>query len=129
MEREEYQLEYIIKSSPNVLYNYLKTPSGLSEWFADNVNIKDDIYSFFWDGSEEEARLVTKKNKESVKFRWLYDEEDEEDYYFEFRIAVDPLTGETALIITDFAEEDEKEEAILLWDKQVDKLKRLLGGA
>ena len=129
MDREEFKLEYIIKSSPNVLYNYLKTPSGLSDWFADNVNIKDDVYSFFWDGSEEEALLLAKKDKEFVRFRWLDDEEDGEDYYFEFYIKVDSLTGETALIITDFAEPDEKDESILLWEKQVTNLKRLLGGS
>lgn len=129
MEREEFKLEYIIKSSPTVLYNYLKTPSGLSEWFADNVNIKDDVYTFFWDGSEDDALLVGKKDKEYVRFRWMYDEEDGEDYYFEFYINVDSLTGETALIITDFAEADEKDESILLWEKQVSKLKRILGGS
>ncbi len=129
MEREEFKLEYIIKSSPTVLYNYLKTPSGLSEWFADNVNIKDDVYTFFWDGSEDDALLVGKKDKEYVRFRWMYDEEDGEDYYFEFYINVDSLTGETALIITDFAEANEKDESILLWEKQVSKLKRILGGS
>tara|TARA_Y100000782_G_scaffold114722_1_gene152125 strand:- start:2726 stop:3115 length:390 start_codon:yes stop_codon:yes gene_type:complete len=129
MDRELFKLEYIIKSSPTVLYNYLRTPSGLSEWFADNVNIKDDVFSFFWDGSEDEARLIATRDKEFVRFKWLYDEDEDEDYYFEFRIKVDSLTGETALIITDFAEPDEKDEAMLLWEKQITALKRLLGGA
>ena len=25
----------------------LSTPSGLAEWFADNVNLKNNIYTFF----------------------------------------------------------------------------------
>ena len=73
---EKIELEYPIRSSTSVLYDMFSTPSGLSEWFADDVNIKDDVYTFFWDGSEEEARLITKKNNEFIKFHWL--EHDEE---------------------------------------------------
>ncbi len=129
MDKEKFELEFIIRSSPNVLFNYLATPSGLSEWFSDNVNIKGDIYSFFWDDSEDQARLLAKKDKEFVRFIWMYDEEDGEDVYFEMRITVDQITGETALIITDFADAGEQEESTLLWEKQITKLKRILGGS
>lgn len=126
-EKEQITLEYIVKSSPSILYNRLSTPSGLSEWFADNVNNKKGIYSFFWDGSEEQAKMIGKKQDEFIKFRWLVDEEDGNDYYFEFRIVVDPLTKEVALNITDFVEPDEVEEARALWDTQVEDLLTLLG--
>ena len=128
MEKEAYTVEYLVKTSPAVLFNYLKTPSGLSERFADNVNInKDGIYSFFWDGAEEEAKMISTKRNDHVRFQWLEDEEDGLDTYFEFKLAVDPLTNETALIVTDFAEPDEQEEAMLLWEKQITMLMRLLG--
>lgn len=103
----------------------MSTPSGLSEWFADNVNVKDDYYTFFWDGSEESATLIKTKKSESVRFQW---EDDEgEDYYFEMLIRVDPMTNQVALIITDFAEEDELEDAKLLWEKAIDNLKQSTG--
>ncbi|MDR9398738.1 START-like domain-containing protein [Salibacter sp.] len=124
-ERKEFKLEYIIKSSPNILFKYLSTPSGISEWFCDNVNIKDDIFNFYWDGSEDAAKMLEKKDKKLIRFQWLDDEGS--DYYFEFELKKDALTNETALIITDFAEDDEKEEAVLLWDSQVDDLKHILG--
>jgi len=124
-EKEQFQLEYIIRSSLPVLYNCISTPSGLSEWFSDDVNIKDDIYSFFWDGAEERARLITKRTNEFIKFQWADDEDD--DSYFEIRIKTDPLTKEVALIITDFASDNEKEEAVLLWNAHVNKLMRILG--
>ena len=57
MDKVRIDLEYIIKTSPTILFNCLSTPSGLSEWFADDVNIKNDRYTFFWDGSEETAIL------------------------------------------------------------------------
>jgi uncharacterized protein YndB with AHSA1/START domain len=129
MEKEKFQIEFPINSSKGVLYNCMSTPSGLSEWFCDDVNIKKDVHTFIWDGSEEVARLVTKKKDEYVKFKWLESEEDDNDgTYFELRIRVDEMTGERAIIVTDFAEEDEIEDARELWVAQLDRLRRVLGG-
>ena len=125
MAKEKFELEFLVKSSPNILYNRLATPSGLSEWFAVNVNIKDDHFFFIWDDAEEEAILLDKKAGESIKFQWTEDEGT--DCFFEFRIKIDKLTKEAALIITDFAEPDEKESASMLWESQVHELLHILG--
>ncbi len=125
MPKEKYQLEFEVRSAPKVLYNRLATPGGLSEWFADNVNIKGDTYSFFWDGSEEMAKLLEKKPGESIRFQWMEDEGS--DAYFEFKIHIDKLTKEVALIITDFAEPDESESAQMLWESQIHELQHILG--
>lgn len=126
-EKEKFEMEYLLKTSTKVLDNMISTPSGLSEWFADDVNIKDDIYTFFWDGSEEEARLISRKTNAKVKWQWIEDEEDEIESYFELKYEVDPMTKAVVLLITDFAESDEIEEAQRLWDKQISNLKRVLG--
>ncbi len=123
----KYQLEIEVKSSTKVLYNMISTPSGMSEWFADDVNIKNDVFTFFWDGSSEEAKLLTKRKGESVKFQWVDDFEEGEKTYFELAIKVDELTNDVAIIITDFAEEDEIEEAQLLWENQINSLKKTIG--
>lgn len=123
----KYQLEIEVKSSTKVLYNMISTPSGMSEWFADDVNIKNDVFTFFWDGSTEDAKLLTKRKGESIKFQWMEDFEDGEKTYFELLIKVDELTNDVALIITDFAEEDELEEAELFWRNQIDSLKKTIG--
>ena len=129
MEKEKFQIEFPINSSKGVLFNCMSTPSGLSEWFCDDVNIKKDVHTFIWDGSEEVARLVTKKKDEYVKFKWLESEENENDgTYFELRIRVDEMTDERAIIVTDFAEEDDIEDARELWVAQLDRLRRVLGG-
>ncbi|MBT7653342.1 MAG: SRPBCC domain-containing protein [Flavobacteriales bacterium] len=129
MEKERFQVEYPINSSKGVLFNCMSTPSGLSEWFCDDVNIKKDVHTFIWDGSEEVAKLVTKKKDEYVKFKWMESEEDDNDgTYFELRIRVDEMTGERAIIVTDFAEEDDIEDARELWVAQLDRLRRVLGG-
>ena len=118
-------LEFPINVSPKVLYYRLSTPSGLSEWFADDVNLKDNVFTFFWEGNEQKAELLHKKDNKSIRFRWL-DIEDEE-CYFEFRISQDDLTGDVSLLITDCPEKDEVEDTIELWEKQVTVLKRNLG--
>lgn len=127
MTKISFELEFLLKTSPKVLENMLSTPSGLSEWFADDVNIKGDIFTFFWDGSQEEARILTKKLNGKVKFQWLSDEEDGNDVYFEIRYEVDPMTKAVILKIIDFAEPDEIEEVQQLWEQQISDLKRVLG--
>jgi len=125
-DRKKVELEYLLKTSPKILYNMISTPSGLSEWFADNVNIRGDVLTFFWDGSEEKAKILAKVKDQFIRFRWEYDEG--EDVFFEFRIKIDPITREVALIITDFVDEDDDEESATgLWESQVDDLRRVLG--
>ena len=126
-DKEKYEMEFVIQASPTLIYQYISTPSGLSEWFADNVNSRGELFTFIWDGSEEQAKLLTKKSGERVKFRWLSDEEDGASYYFEIRIQVDEITKDVSLMITDFAEEDEIDEGKMLWDKQISSLKQVLG--
>lgn len=117
-------LEYTINSSPKVLFPRLSTPGGLAEWFADDVNLQRNVFSFIWDGSEQKAKVVQKKENKYIRFQWL---DDDEEYYFEFRISVDELTGDTALVITDFVDEDEEEDTIELWNTQITELKRIIG--
>ncbi len=123
--KEKFELEYIIKTSPSILYSRLSNPSGLSEWFADDVNLKGKIFTFVWEGTEQQAEQTLKKENKMVRYHWL-DDEDEKSY-FEFRINVDDLTGETALLVIDHAEPDEKEDSIELWNQQIDELKHGLG--
>jgi len=126
-DKVEFQMEFEVKSSTHILYNMISTPSGLSEWFADNVNIKGDNYTFVWDGSEEVAVQIGSKKGEYVKFQWEEDFEDENKCFFEIRIKIDELTNDKALMITDFAEEDEIDEAKLLWENQIAELKMVIG--
>ena len=123
-DKTKFELEFVIQSSPQMLYQYLATPSGLSEWFADDVNSRGEIFSFIWDGSEEEAKMLKRKSDEFIKFAW---EENDDDSYFEMKIIVDEITKDVSLFITDFADEDEVDEAKMLWENQVGDLKQVLG--
>ena len=123
----KFDIEFPIHASPQLLYQYISTPSGLSEWFSDNVNSRGELFTFIWDDSEEQAKLLTKKNGERVKFRWLNDDDDTS--YFEIRIQVDEITKDVSLMVTDFAEEDEVDETKMLWENQISSLKQVLGSA
>ena len=124
-----YSLEFDFQASPQLLFQYLSTPSGLSEWFADNVNSRGEDFAFIWDDSEEEAKMIQSKNNERVRFQWMNDEEDSEDYYFEFKIQVDEITKDLSLIISDFSDDDEVEESKLLWRSLIADLKQVLGSS
>ncbi|WBL23732.1 MULTISPECIES: START-like domain-containing protein [unclassified Zunongwangia] len=122
----KYEMEFPIHASPSLLYQYISTPSGLSEWYADNVNSRGELFTFIWEGSEEQAKLVSKKSDERVKFRWM--EEEDTPFYFEIRIQVDDITKDVSIMITDFAEdEDEVEEGKMLWENMISDLKQVLG--
>jgi uncharacterized protein YndB with AHSA1/START domain len=124
-DKTKFEIEFVIQSSPQLLYNYISTPSGLSEWFADNVNSRGEIFIFIWDGAEEEAKLLKRKSDEFVRFTWVENEDD--SCYFEMRIIVDEITKDVSLFISDFADEDEMDEVKMLWRNQIADLKQVLG--
>lgn len=122
----KFEIEFPIHASPHMLYQYFATPSGLSEWFADNVNSRGEMYTFIWDGSEEQAKVLQERPEEKIKFKWMEDDSSDKSY-FEFRIEVDEITKDVSLIVTDFAEEDELEESKMFWENQIDELKHTIG--
>ncbi|MCH2213558.1 MAG: START-like domain-containing protein [Flavobacteriales bacterium] len=125
-DRQKVELEYILKTSPKILYNMISTPSGLSEWFADDVNIRNNTMTFFWEGSQEKAKVLSKVKDQYVKYQWEKDEG--ESVFFELRIKIDAITREVALLITDFPEDgDDEDDVADLWESQVEDLRRVLG--
>jgi uncharacterized protein YndB with AHSA1/START domain len=125
--KSKLQLEYIINCSPKVLFNRLSTASGLSEWFADDVRVKGNLFTFVWGDTDQIAEKKIHKENKMVQYEWLDHDLDKEENYFEFIIAQDDLTNDVSLLISDFADEDELESTTDLWNTQITKLKQLLG--
>ncbi len=119
-------LEFPIHASPSFLFQYISTPDSLGEWFADNVNSRGKKFIFIWDDSEEVAEKLAQKSGVFVKYKW--EEDEDPDTYFEFRIQVDALTKDVSLLVVDFADEDEVEESKMFWENQVAELKHVIGG-
>lgn len=126
MKKKEFNIEYQLKSaSLNVLWKSISSPLGLTEWFADGVTVKKKEYTFTWNENEQTAILIQSKPNAFVRFQW--EEDVDTDYYFELKITTLQVTGDLALIITDFAEPGEEEDLSLLWNKQVEVLRRKTG--
>ncbi len=123
-EKKKFTIEYEIKSSPRILYTFLNEPNGLTQWFADDVSVRDQIYTFTWDDEKQTAKLIAIKENKLVRFKWV---DDEPQFFFEMEIIQDELTNDVALSITDFATDETVGERKLIWDNQVQYLISTLG--
>ncbi len=120
----KFTLEYPVRCSPGILYEFLSSPTGMQEWFADKVDEKDGLYSFSWNGSAEEAEVMESEENKFIRYHWIDSPKDE---YFEFKIDKSEVTNLTILIITDFAEKKEIKDQSQLWETQVKDLFYRLG--
>jgi len=125
--KKQIRLEYIINCSPKVLFNRLSTAAGLTEWFADDVRVRGNLFTFIWGKTSQNAEKVIHRENRLVRYQWIGDDWDKNEDFFEFLINQDDLTNDVSLTIIDFTEEDEENETKSLWDAQIAKLKHLLG--
>lgn len=119
-----YTLEYPVRCSPSILYEFLSTPAGLQEWFADKVDERDGVFSFSWNGADEKAEQLEKEEDKFVRYRWLHAAKDE---FFEFRIDKSEVTNQTILIVKDFADKKEVKDQSQLWEYQIKELFHRIG--
>ena len=122
--KQLFTLEYPVRCSPSILYEFLSTGNGMQEWFADKVDDKDNIFSFTWNGATEQARVVEKELDKFIRYHWLHAPKDE---YFEFRIEKTEVSNQTILIVTDFAEKADIKDQTQLWNYQVKDLFHRIG--
>jgi uncharacterized protein YndB with AHSA1/START domain len=121
----KFELEFGCRASSEMLYEFFSTASGLSEWFCDDVNIRNGIYTFIWDGQMQQARLLKTIDNQLARYQWV---DKTDGSYFEFKIQRDDLTNDISLIVTDFADSKaDQESAKLLWHSQVEKLMHVIG--
>jgi len=124
MSKQLYTLEYSVRCSPSILFEFLSTPAGLQEWFADKVDERDQVFSFTWNGTIDKAQVLESELDKSIRFHWLHAPKNE---YFEFRIEKAEVTNLTILLIRDFADKKEIPDQKRLWDFQVSDLLHRLG--
>jgi len=123
-QKQLYTLEFPVRCSPVILFDFLASPAGLQEWFADKVDDRDNIFSFTWNGTVEKAEVLEKEQDKFIRFHWLHAPKEE---YFEFKIEKSEVTNQTILVIKDFAEKKEIKDQTRLWDYQVKELFHRLG--
>jgi len=123
--KQLFTLEFPVRCSPNILFEFLSTASGLQEWFADKVDEWENVFSFSWNkGVPDKAELIDQEQDKFIKFRWLHGEKNE---YFEFRIEKTEISNQTILIVKDFAEKNEVKDQSRLWEYQIKELFHRIG--
>ncbi|NJM24858.1 MAG: ATPase [Bacteroidia bacterium] len=124
--------DYEIHASIKMLYPYIQTASGLSEWFADDVTINnnDKTYTFFWDNEAHRARQAAHRTNHFVRFEFLPESEDDDrdPAYFELRLDFNELTQSVFLKVIDYSDFDDLKELQDLWDSLADALRKTVGG-
>ncbi|MFM7838671.1 MAG: START-like domain-containing protein, partial [Chitinophagaceae bacterium] len=108
----------------SILYEFLSTPAGLQEWFADKVDERDNVFLFSWNGTIDKAEVVESELDKFIKFHWISAPPEE---YFEFRIEKSEVTNQTILVIKDFADKADLKDQSQLWGYQVKDLFHRLG--
>lgn len=122
--KQQFTLEFPVRCSPSILYEFLSTPAGLQEWFADKVDERDNVFSFSWNGTTDKAEVMESEQEKFIRFHWMHQPKDE---YFEFKIEKSEVTNQTILVIKDFADKGEVKDQSQLWDYQVKDLFHRLG--
>ncbi len=124
MSKQLYTLEYPVRCSPSILFEFLSTPAGLQEWFADRVDERDNVFFFSWNGSSQTAEVLESQEEKFIRFHWLDAPKEE---YFEFSIEKSEITNQTILVVKDFAEKKEVKDQSMLWNYQVKDLFHRIG--
>lgn len=119
----KFTLEFSVKTSPKLLFTLISTTEGLARWFADRVKAKDNVFFFEWEGSSQSARLTEAREPEYVRFEWLDD--FHEGFFMEMQIEYQPVSGEVALIVSDYSEASDMEFSQMWWSTQIARLQRL----
>lgn len=124
MDRVQFTIDFLFRSSIPVVYQFLTSPANLVRWFCDEVDVTGTTFTYSWDGSEEIAELIEDIENERLRFEW---EDADEGEFLEFVIGKSPITGETTLKITGFSDEDDVEDDKNLWESQITKMKKEMG--
>ena len=121
--RVRYKFEYVFRSSPTIIYQFLSTPDCLTRWFCDDCSIIDDTYYFEWDSVEEVAYIVDDIEEERLRIQW----EDYEDEYLEWQVYRSEVTSSTILEIHGYCDNDEVSEEKRYWESKMQDLRRAMG--
>lgn len=135
MSKKSFQAEFEINASKKMLFPYLNSASGLSQWFADDVTINEDkIFNFKWDNDNHRARIVSQRTNNFVRFEFLPNNNDdgldteEDPSFLEFKLDMNELTQSVFLTVIDHTEIDDEDELRDLWENLVGGLKEIVGG-
>lgn len=126
MSKYKYTQEFSFRASPKVLYNFIRTPGGLQQWFADSVTLdSEQNFIFNWDNEDHVAKLASSRLNKSTRFDFTGKDEGN---YLEFKFVTSELDGSNYLRITDNSDNNDVEDLDSMWNELVNGLKEIVGG-
>lgn len=129
--KTRFEVEFPINASPKILFPYLATASGLTQWFCDDVRYLDGQYlNFIWDRENHYAEVASQRLNKAVKFVFLDDHRKPltDANFLEFNLGLSQITDEVYVRVTDYSEGDDVEEKREMWEGLLDKLREQVGG-
>ncbi len=127
MDHPQYTAEFEFKASRKMLFPYIHTPSGLAQWFADDVTVNEDkLYTFSWDGEQMQAQLASRRLNKFVKFEFI--DASASSPTIEMLLDENDLTGTVFLNVRDSVTADDEEEFRTIWNQMADSLREIVGG-
>ncbi|MDN3670901.1 START-like domain-containing protein [Echinicola jeungdonensis] len=131
MVKNKFVADYQMNTSRSVVFPYLSTASGLSEWFADDVTIDDDkVFDFIYEGVDHYAKIVALRSNHSVKFEFFDPKHPEESdrSYVEFRIEENELTQTLFIKVIEYSDTFDDDAQETIWEGLINNLKEIIGG-
>jgi uncharacterized protein YndB with AHSA1/START domain len=129
--KRRFEMEYSINASPKILFPYIASASGLSQWFCDDVRLDPDHrLDMVWDKQSHFAEIVTQRPGRSIRYVFLDEQKRplQDANYLDFTLELSRITDEVFLRVTDYSEHSDTQEQQELWEGLVGKLRDQVGG-
>jgi uncharacterized protein YndB with AHSA1/START domain len=129
--KTRFVVEYPINASPKILFPYLATASGLSQWFCDDVRyVEGQRLNFIWDQENHFAEISSQRLNRGIRFVFLDEQRQAmaDANTLEFTLDSSEVTDEVYLRIVDYSASLDPEEQQEMWDGLVHRLREQVGG-
>ncbi|MCC3153014.1 START-like domain-containing protein [Hymenobacter sp. BT770] len=129
--KTRFVVEFPINASPKILFPYLATASGLSQWFCDDVRyVEGQRLNFIWDQENHYAEISGQRLNRAIRFVFLNDlrQQVADANYLEFTLDSSQVTDEVYLRVIDYSSAHDAEEQQEMWEGLVAKLREQVGG-
>ena len=129
--KTRFLVEFPINASPKILFPYLATASGLSQWFCDDVRYADgQLLNFIWDQEDHFAEISGQRLNRAVRFVFLNEQRQPvaDADFLEFTLDSSQVTDEVYLRVVDYSAGHDAAEQQEMWEGLVAKLREQVGG-
>jgi uncharacterized protein YndB with AHSA1/START domain len=129
MAKFKFTNEFEFQASPKILFEFISTPVGLSQWFCEAATTTlKNVWNLVWDETDHLATITHNKPNKLVRFQFqpIETEDNHDPSYLQFEIEKSELTRVAFLKITDYSAMNNKKELEELWENLIHNLKTVI---